>query len=194
MDIPLVIKMRLNKFILLTLLACVAVPQAALANDPCSSIATRESSQEIRKFENKELILQIPANYRILWTMQGLMIHSPWSYEVYTCQLNSKYGSGYVENGIVVNLMIPEQATELVKRIYQIDPQTVETAYPGTTAKMFVMAGPEAASAIVLFVKNGKVVSIEIPVNSNDDGTGSTEIPEIYKSTVDLIMSSIQVK
>lgn len=186
--------MRLMKFLLLTIIACAAVPQVALANDPCSSIATREPSQETRKFENKELSFQAPSNFRIMRTMQGLMIHSPWSHEVYTCQLNSKYGSGYLENGIVVNLMIPEQATELVKGLYQIDPQTVETTYPGTTAKMFVVAGPESASAYVLFIRNEKIVSIEIPVNSNDDGTGSTEIPEIHKSTVGLIMSTIQVK
>ena len=38
------------------------------------------------------------------------------------------------------------------------------------------------------------IVSIEIPMSSLNDGSGSTEIPEMYKATVDLIISTIQVR
>ncbi|MFN6460570.1 MAG: hypothetical protein RMZ41_001815 [Nostoc sp. DedVER02] len=185
--------MRLSNLLLPVILACSIAP-SALADNPCSSIATQEPSQEIRKFDNKKISFDMPANYRIMNTQWGLMVHSPWSYEVYNCQVNSNYPGGYRENGIIVQVMSYPETTKFIQGIYQLDEHTKETFYPETTAKMFVMAGPEAASAIVFFVKNDKVVSIEIPVNSNDDGTGSTEIPEIYKSTVDLIMSTIQVK
>ena len=196
-----VIKMRLIKLLLPTLLAFVAVPQAALADNPCSSIATREPSQETRRFDNKKISFEMPANYRIMNTEFGLMIHSPWSYEVYNCQINSKYGSGEVESGIVVSTLPFNQISKLIDNM---ENQAVsyggvkKTFYPGTTAKMFAYQTSEAAFGKIIFVKNNQLVVIEIPLYVEEEGKDnwvlSTEVHQMYKPTVDLIMSTLQVR
>lgn len=189
-------KMRLIKLLLLTLLTCVAVPQAALANDPCSSIASTEPSQETRRFDNKKISFDIFANYRIMNTQWGLMVHTPWSYEVYTCQINSNYPGSYTENGVIIQVMSYKELTKFMHNFYHqgLYQNHIATNYPGTTAKMFVAQGSEAPVAFVPFVKNGKVILLEIPMSSNEDGTTSVEVDRMYKGSVDLIMSTIQVK
>ncbi len=187
--------MRLIKLLLPVIMACSIAP-SAVANDPCSSIASTEPSQETRRFDNKKISFDMPANYRIMNTQWGLMVHTPWSYEVYTCQINSKYPGSYTENGVIVQVMSYKELTEFMHNFYHqgIYQDHIETNYPGTTAKMFVAQGSEAAAAFVPFVKNGKVILLEIPMSSNEDGTTSTEVDSMYKGAVDLIMSTIQVK
>ncbi|MEH2398226.1 MAG: hypothetical protein V7K17_12885 [Nostoc sp.] len=184
--------MRLTK-ILLSMMLASSIISPAVADNPCSSIATTEPSQEVRKFENKELSFEIAANFRILATESGLMIHSPWSYEVYTCQLNSKYGSGEVQLGIVVYTLPFNKSSKIVEGL-NTEGSSRETVYPSTNAKMYLYSTAETAKAKVVFIKNNKLVVIEIPMSSDDNGNPLAQVADIYKPTVDLIMSTVQIK
>jgi len=124
------------------------------------------------------------------------MIHSPWSYEVYTCQLNSKYGSGEIEKGIIVYTVPINKSSKVIEDLdgkgsYGIP---VETFYPGTNAKMYVYITSENAEARIVFVKKDKLVVIQTPMNQDKDGNVIYKIMDIYKPTIDLIMSTIKVK
>ena len=187
--------MKLFKLVLSAFTFCSILSlYPVLAGSPCSSVSTQEPSQTTKQFRNKEVSFQIPTNFRILKLEQGLMIQSPWAYEIFMCEKNSNYPGSYSNNGLEINLMNPKQGTKFVESIFIRDSQAKETYYPGTTAKMIVAAESEGAIAYLLFIKNNKIVSIAIPMYSLSDGSGSTEVSEEYNGTVDLIMSTIQVK
>lgn len=187
--------MKLFKLLLSTIAFCSVLSlHPVLAGSPCSSISTTEPSQSTKQFQNKEVSFQMPTNFRILKSEEGLIIESPWAYEIFVCEKNSNYPGSYSDNRVVVRLMNPKEGTKFVQGIFIQDPQAKEVYYPGTTAKMIVAAESEGAIAYVLFIKNDRIISIEIPMNSLTDGSGSTEVSEMYKRTVDLIISTIQVK
>ncbi|MBD2132247.1 hypothetical protein H6F47_07305 [Sphaerospermopsis sp. FACHB-1094] len=170
----------------------VLLENSALAN-PCSSIETDKPSSEIRKYQGNKVSFSIPANFRIISTQRGLMIHSPWSYEVYMCQIQSKYPSGEIEYMALVYTLPFNQANKITENLNFEDDETIETYYPGTSAKMYVYNTPGSPEARIIFIKKDKLVVIEIPMYSNNDGTPLTEVDDRHKSLVDLIMSTIQV-
>ena len=186
--------MKFIKILLPMILVC-SFTSPSLAN-PCSSLATLKPSLETRNFQNRELSFKIPANFRIIATQSGLMIHSPWSYEVYTCQIKSKYGSGELENGILVYTLPFDKSSHVLEDLtgegYYGTP--IETNYPNTSAKMYVYGTAEGAEARIVFIKKTRLVVIQTPMDVDEQGKPLNQVHDLYKPTIDLLISTINLK
>lgn len=185
--------MKPIQFLLSTTLFCF-IPQVVLAQNPCASTADTNLSSNNRSFQNKEFSFQVPANFRVIQTEYNLMIHSPWSYEMYMCQIQAQFGSGELEEGLGIKALSPSQASKYTQSLYDHNSPIKEGVYKGSSAKIFVWSGPESAYASILFIRNKKVIVLELPISSDENGIPSTKISEEDKYLVDLIIKSLVVK